>query len=236
MQLNTLSMVHEFLRRTVKPGDFCIDATAGKGRDTALLCRLTGDAGRVLAFDIQEAAVAQTKALLAAEGLTAEVIRDSHANMERYAAAETVDCVVFNFGRLPGGDPSIFTRSDTSVAALEAALRLLKPGGVVAIALYYGGVNGYGERDAVMTWLETLDDRKFSVLRCDLGQPGERSPGPHFYLEGMIDFFCIVIGERICYHEAVTRRRSAGPVRRNNYERSEGYLPGGCGAVRPGDV
>ena len=37
MQLNTLSMVHEFLRRTVKPGDFCIDATAGKGRDTACL-------------------------------------------------------------------------------------------------------------------------------------------------------------------------------------------------------
>ena len=167
MQLNTLSMVHEFLRRSVKPGDFCIDATAGKGRDTALLCRLTGDAGRVLAFDIQEAAVAQTKALLAAEGLTAEVIRDSHANMERYAAAETVDCVVFNFGRLPGGDPSIFTRSDTSVAALEAAL-------------YYGGANGYGERDAVMTWLETLDDRKFSVLRCDWANRRNDPPVPIF--------------------------------------------------------
>ena len=180
MQLNTLSMVHEFLRRTVKPGDFCIDATAGKGRDTALLCRLTGDAGRVLAFDIQEAAVEQTKALLAAEGLTAEVIRDSHANMERYAVAETVDCVVFNFGRLPGGDPSIFTRSDTSVAALEAALRLLKPGGVVAIALYYGGANGYGERDAVMTWLETLDDRKFSVLRCDWANRRNDPPVPIF--------------------------------------------------------
>ena len=180
MQLNTLSMVHEFLRRTVKPGDFCIDATAGKGRDTALLCRLTGDAGRVLAFDIQEAAVAQTKALLAAEGLTAEVIRDSHANMERYAVAETVDCVVFNFGRLPGGDPSIFTRSDTSVAALEAALRLLKSGGVIAIALYYGGANGYGERDAVMTWLETLDDRKFSVLRCDWANRRNDPPVPIF--------------------------------------------------------
>ena len=187
MQLNTLSMVHEFLRRTVKPGDFCIDATAGKGRDTVLLCRLTGDAGRVLAFDIQEAAVAQTKGLLAAEGLTAEVIRDSHANMERYAAAETVDCVVFNFGRLPGGDPSIFTRSDTSVAALEAALRLLKPGGVIAIALYYGGANGYGERDAVMTWLETLDDRKFSVLRCDWAN---RRNDPRFpFLSGKIDRF-----------------------------------------------
>ena len=180
MQLNTLSMVHRFLEQSVKPGSFCIDATAGKGRDTALLCHLAGELGRVLAFDIQEAAVAQTRALLAAEGLTAEVIRDSHANMERYAAAETVDCVVFNFGRLPGGDPSIFTRSDTSVAALEAALRLLKSGGVIAIALYYGGANGYGERDAVMTWLETLDDRKFSVLRCDWANRRNDPPVPIF--------------------------------------------------------
>ena len=123
MQLNTLSMVHEFLRRSVKPGDFCIDATAGKGRDTALLCRLTEDAGRVLAFDIQEAAVVQTKALLAAEGLTAEVIRDSHANMERYAAAETVDCVVFNFGRLPGGYPLGYLRSGVGGGSAAAEAR-----------------------------------------------------------------------------------------------------------------
>ena len=109
MQLNTLSMVHDFLKRSVHPGAFCIDATAGKGRDTALLCRLAGETGRVLAFDVQPEAVAQTKALLTAEHLTAEVILDSHANMERYAAAGTVDCIVFNFGRLPGGDPSIFT-------------------------------------------------------------------------------------------------------------------------------
>lgn len=180
MQLNTLSMVHEFLKRTVRPGDFCIDATAGRGRDTALLCRLTGDTGRVLAFDIQEAAVEQTNALLAAEGLTAEVILDSHANMERYAAAETVDCIVFNFGRLPGGDPMVFTRADTSVAALEAGLQLLKPGGTMAIALYYGGANGYSERDAVLAWLETLDDRRFSVLRCDWANRRNDPPMPIF--------------------------------------------------------
>ena len=180
MQLNTLSMVHEFLRRTVKPGSVCVDATAGKGRDTALLCRLTGKAGRVLAFDIQEEAIRQTRALLEAEGLSAEVVLDSHANLEQYAEPGTVDCVVFNFGRLPGGDPSIFTRSDTSVAALEAALRLLKSGGVIAIALYYGGANGYGERDAVMTWLETLDDRKFSVLRCDWANRRNDPPVPIF--------------------------------------------------------
>ena len=38
MQLNTLSMVHDFLTRTVKPGSVCVDATAGKGRDTAPFC------------------------------------------------------------------------------------------------------------------------------------------------------------------------------------------------------
>ena len=56
----------------VGPGAFCIDATAGKGRDTALLCRLAGESGHVLAFDIQPDAISQTKALLAAEGLTAD--------------------------------------------------------------------------------------------------------------------------------------------------------------------
>ena len=180
MQLNTLSMAHRFLEQTVKPGSFCIDATAGKGRDTALLCRLAGETGRVLAFDIQQAAVDQTKALLAAEGLTAEVVLDSHANMERYAEAGTADCVVFNFGRLPGGDPAVFTRAESSVAALDAALRVLKPGGTVAIALYYGGANGYGERDAVLAWLETLDDRRFSVLRCDWANRRNDPPMPIF--------------------------------------------------------
>lgn len=180
MELNTLRMVHAFLRRSVSPGSLCIDATAGKGRDTALLCRLAGPTGRVLAFDIQPQAVAQTKALLDAEGLTAEVVLDSHAHMERYAQPETVDCVVFNFGRLPGGDPSIFTRADTSVAALDAAARLLKPGGSIAIALYYGGANGYSERDAVLNWAEGLDDRRFSVLRCDWANRRGDPPMPIF--------------------------------------------------------
>lgn len=167
MQLNTLGVVHAFLEQTVKPGSLCIDATAGKGRDTALLCRLTGPSGRVLAFDIQEEAVNVTEKLLTEQGLTAQVILDSHANMEQYAAAESVDCVVFNLGRLPGGDPKIFTHADSTLTAIDAGLRLLKAGGVMAIALYYGGENGYGERDAVLEHLRGLDDRRYTVLLCD---------------------------------------------------------------------
>lgn len=165
--MNTLTIVHDFLRRQVAPGAFCIDATAGKGRDTALLCRLTGEQGRVLAFDIQADAVRQTRALLAEQGLHAEVIQDSHANMARYASPGTVDCIVFNFGRLPGGDPKIFTTAETSLPAIDAGLALLRPGGVMALALYYGKENGYGERDAVLAHLRALDDRVYTVLACD---------------------------------------------------------------------
>ena len=180
MQLNTLSMVHEFLKQHVRPGAFCIDATAGKARHTALLCRLAGDPGRVLFFVIQAEAVAQTKALLEQEGLTAEVVLDSHANMEQYAQAGTVDCVVFNFGRLPGGDPAVFTRAESSVAAIGAVLRLLKPGGVMAIALYYRKQNGYDERDAVLAYPRGRDDITCSVLCCDWANRRNDPPMPIF--------------------------------------------------------
>lgn len=180
MGLNTLGLAHDFLRRHVKPGAVCIDATAGRGRDTALLCRLAGPAGRVLAFDIQADAVRQTRKLLEQEGLTAEVIQDSHANMEQYAAPETVDCIVFNFGRLPGGDPHIFTVAESSIAAIDAGLRLLKPGGVMSLSLYYGGANGYDERDAILAHLRTLDDRRCSVLVCDWANRRNDPPMPIF--------------------------------------------------------
>ena len=165
--MNTLDVVHDFLRRQVKPGAVCIDATAGKGRDTALLCRLAGKIGRVIAVDIQEAAVEQTRALLAEQGLTAEVVQDSHAHMARYAAPGTVDCIVFNFGRLPGGDAKIFTTAASSLPAIDAGLTLLRQGGVMALALYYGKENGYEEKNAILSHLKSINDRLFTVLACD---------------------------------------------------------------------
>ena len=178
--MNTLDVVHDFLRRQVKPGAFCIDATAGKGRDTALLCRLAGAEGHVLAFDVQQEAVAQTRTLLDAQGLTAEVVLDSHANMARYAAPESVDCIVFNFGRLPGGDPKIFTTAASSIPAIDAGLSLLRPGGIMALALYYGKENGYEEKNAVLQHLKSLNDRVFTVLACDLLNRKHDPPLPIF--------------------------------------------------------
>lgn len=174
MGRNTLGIAQSFLRQYVRAGDTCIDATAGKGRDTAFLCALTGENGRVLAFDIQTEAIRETRALLEQKQLRAELIVDSHANMERYCAPETVRAVVFNFGRLPGGDRHIFTQAQSSIYAVNAALRLLAPGGVMCLSVYYGGPNGYEERDALLAWAKELDDRQYSVLLCDwVNRPNE---------------------------------------------------------------
>ena len=55
--MNTLSVVHDVLRRQVRKAIFVLMRPRARGRDTALLCRLTGENGRVLAFDVQEDAV-----------------------------------------------------------------------------------------------------------------------------------------------------------------------------------
>ena len=165
-QLGVLDLAHRFLRDHVQPGDLCIDATAGRGFDTKLLCELTGQTGRVLAFDIQQEAVDSTNALLAEHGLSAEVHLASHAALAQYAEPESVSCIVFNFGWLPRGSHEIFTHADSSIAALEASLTLLIVGGALSLCVYYGGANGFSERDALLEWLSALDSRYYTVLQC----------------------------------------------------------------------
>lgn len=161
---NALTLAHELIRKQVSPGAFCIDATAGRGYDTALLCELAGSEGTVLAFDIQQDALQSTKALLDEKGFCARLIADSHANMAQYAAPGSVDCIVFNLGWLPKGDHNIFTTAQSTLPAIEAGLALLKPLGLMSICIYYGRENDYGERDAVLSYLQTLDHYRYSVV------------------------------------------------------------------------
>lgn len=167
--LNTLSIAHDFIRKYVEKGDICIDATAGRGRDTVLLCSLVGDEGTVYSFDIQDSAIESTKKLVSENGYDniARIIQDSHANLGKYVEPASVSCIVFNFGRLPGGDPKIFTVAPSSIAALNAGLEALKPGGVMCLCIYYGGENGYGERDALLDYLRGLDDKRYTVILSD---------------------------------------------------------------------
>jgi ubiquinone/menaquinone biosynthesis C-methylase UbiE len=157
---------HHWICEHVKEGDLCIDATAGNGNDTQLLCELVGEEGKVLAFDIQSQAVESTKKRLEAKGLLqrADVHLESHTRMDMYAKDESVSCIVFNFGYLPGGDHTLATQKDTSIAAVQTGLRLLKKGGIMSLCIYSGGDSGFEERDALLEKLRTLDGKQYLVI------------------------------------------------------------------------
>ena len=183
--MNALTLSHKFISQYVKPGDLVIDATAGKGKDTLMLCKLVGNTGKVIAMDIQKAAILQTKALLESEGMdhVAELYIDSHSNMQKYAEAGSVNCIVFNFGWLPGGDHNIFTHKETSIEAIEQGLKLLKSGGIMSLTVYYGRNNGYEERDAILDYLKTIDDTKYTVMVLDFANRKNDPPFPVFIIK-----------------------------------------------------
>ncbi|MBQ8815410.1 MAG: class I SAM-dependent methyltransferase [Lachnospiraceae bacterium] len=173
---------HQFISSHISEGSFCIDATAGNGHDTEFLCRLTGDSGKVLAFDIQEQAVTSTRKRLDAHQLShiGQVIPDSHAHLDQYAAADSVDCIMFNFGYLPGGDHAMATRPDTSLTAIKKSLNCLKPGGLLCLCIYSGGDTGYAERDTILPYIKGLDPREYLVIISSYAnRPGD-PPIPAF--------------------------------------------------------
>ena len=163
---SALQIIHHVLELSVQEGDFCIDATAGRGKDTLFLANLVGKTGKVAAFDIQQDAVNSTNALLTEHGVNgyAKAILDSHANMANYAQEGTVSAITFNFGWLPGGDHNVFTRPESSIRAIEEGLKLLKPDGIMTLILYYGRETGFEERDALLEFLPTLDSDLYTVV------------------------------------------------------------------------
>ena len=167
----------EILRQAVAPGDRVIDATMGNGNDTAFLCSLVGEEGRVYAFDLQEGAVASTRERLRAAGLLprAELFLLSHERLAE-TVKEPVNAVVFNLGWLPGGDHGITTRTETTLAALRQALDLLLPLGVLTLCAYPGHEEGKRELEAVTRFLSSLSPRDFNVLEHRFLNAGPGAP------------------------------------------------------------
>ena len=167
--VHTISFLHAWMQHNISEGACCIDATAGKGKDTAFLADLVGETGNILAIDIQQEAIDATASYLNKKGLADRVtlVLDSHANIANYAEPNSVDCIVFNLGYLPGGDHNIATKGDSTIIALEQSLKLLKPLGMIALAIYHGGDSGFEERDAVLEWLKTVDHKLYTVIVTD---------------------------------------------------------------------
>lgn len=176
---------HRIMKEHIQKGALCIDATMGNGNDTEYLCHLAGEQGRVIAFDIQEKAVAHTKERLenALDYCNYDLILDSHIHMEQFAKPGTVDCIVFNLGYLPGGDHGLATKPRTTIQALEESIRLLKRNGLLSICIYSGGDSGFEEKDAVLAWLAALDPQKYLVLMTEYYNRPNNPPIPAFVIK-----------------------------------------------------
>lgn len=183
MRITITDWVHKVLENHIAPGDFCVDATMGKGNDTLFLSTKAGTKGTVFAFDIQEEAIRLTEEKLQRNGRKARLILEGHEHMERYIAQESVQCMMFNLGYLPGGDHQLATKPATSIQAIKKGLELLKTGGIMSICIYSGGDSGFDERDAVLEFLRTLDDRKFFVTKQEFLNKKNHPPIPVFILK-----------------------------------------------------
>lgn len=147
-----------------------VDATAGNGHDTLFLAQCVGAGGRVWVFDVQEAALAATRARVAAAGLGPRVrcILDGHEHLERHVPPETViHGAMFNLGYLPGASRSgatVVTRPETTLAALDSVLQRLASGGVVSVHIYTGHEGGEEECAALLPWAASLPHPLWQVL------------------------------------------------------------------------
>ncbi|MGO1766997.1 MAG: class I SAM-dependent methyltransferase [Advenella sp.] len=164
----TVAFVHILLAGHVAPGASVIDATMGKGYDTVQLARLVGETGHVYAFDIQSEALSATAARLTSENLRsrATLIQDSHTRMRDYILAP-VSAVVFNLGYLPGADKSCATQAGHTLVAVQSALALLEPGGLLLIAIYWGHPAGVKEKETLESFVARLSPETYRVLRYE---------------------------------------------------------------------
>ena len=174
------SWVHHFLEDHVQPGDICIDATMGNGHDTALLSRLAGKTGKVTAFDIQQLALDNTEEKLLKENCPKnwELVLASHERMNEYAEENTVSCITFNLGYLPGGDHTKATKGESSIRAIETGLSLLKKKGLMTVCIYSGGDSGFEEKEAVLSYIKALDAKKYLVIISEYANRPNNPPIP----------------------------------------------------------
>ena len=155
-------IAHTLIRQRLHPGDWAVDATLGNGHDALFLSQLVGPEGHVFGFDPQEAAHEATKSCFIShdhplDNLT--LFLAGHETMgERLVGVETsrIRCVMFNLGYLPGGDKQFTTATNTTLAALESATRLLPDGGLISVVVYPGHPGGAEEGQAVVSFLTNL--------------------------------------------------------------------------------
>ncbi len=168
---HTVTFVKALMSHALHPGDFAVDATVGNGHDTLFLSSQVGGRGRVFGFDIQQDALDNAGCRLKDGGAHPNVTL-FHAGHERMAelipgeAHGKVAAVMFNLGYLPGSDGRVITRAETTCSAIDAALSIMRKGGVISLVLYTGHPGGEEEAQTVEAHCRGLSMDTARVMRC----------------------------------------------------------------------
>lgn len=162
----------------LRPGDRAVDATLGRGRDCARLCKLVGPEGRVYGFDTQEQAVRETAALLVSLGFMerAELHHLGHEHMTD-VVPPGIRLAAFNLGWMPGSGKEVTTKAETTLTALHAALQLLLPHGMAILCVYPGHEEGTREKEALLAFAGKLPPGRYTALWHDFINGGHGAPG-----------------------------------------------------------
>lgn len=157
-----LELQKSFLLRHIGEGDTVADFTMGNGHDTLWLSNTVGKKGRVYAFDIQPQALESTRELLEREAVSRNytLILDSHSECDKYIDTP-IKAGVFNLGYLPGSDKKITTLHQTTRVAVEKAINMLAPDGILLIAVYPGHDEGTVEGNMLAEMLAGYNRRKY---------------------------------------------------------------------------
>ncbi|MDF1581670.1 MAG: class I SAM-dependent methyltransferase [Methyloprofundus sp.] len=175
-QHSLVTEAHKTIQSTLSAKSITLDATMGNGHDTLFLAR---HSAKVYAFDIQQAALDSTYQQLQKHHLADKVVltHESHEQLRQHIPVdEQMDVIIFNLGYLPRGDTTIITKTQSTLSALNQALDILSPSGIISIVCYPGHAGGQEEMSAVTDWYHQLNSHQFAITIIHSMQETAQAP------------------------------------------------------------
>ena len=180
-KISMVTLAKRYVSECIKPGDVVIDATVGNGYDTEFLARCVGSEGKVFGFDIQNEAIAKAKLRLTGLRLHERVVffKASHEFLIRHidrSCHGNITAIMFNLGYLPGTEKAVKTQAASTTNALEQAIKLIKPGGIITVISYVGHQGGNQEASSVKECLRQSRYKNLKVERVSQSNAKVNAP------------------------------------------------------------
>ncbi len=162
------TQAHDIIKHYLNSGDCAIDATVGNGHDTFFLSNLVGKQGTIFGFDCQIQAIETTRNKLLENNScdNTQLFHVCHSQMETLIPLNfhrKINAILFNLGYLPGSDKSVITHADSTLAALNHAIKLVSSSGIISITAYPGHSGGDIETRQVEHWCHQLNPIYYDI-------------------------------------------------------------------------